>query len=196
MAISRRGIHFIFAAIVTGLGLTAVLSMYMGSSAPAIRTDASTVASSEAMPEEHPPADIADKLAGLIELSMENPQNADIRKEIGNLYYDLGEYDKAVDYYRRSLNIQPGDPHVETDLATCLYYLGRYDEALEILDAVIKKRPDFPQALYNKGIVLIHGNNDIQGGIAVWEHLMETDLEPAKRAELEQSIRQLKSIVR
>jgi tetratricopeptide (TPR) repeat protein len=196
MAMNRKGINLIFALIVIGLGSAAVFSIYRSSGNPALRTAAPGGPSSEPLSEDHPPVETDQQLAALIQMSMEDPQNAEIQAEIGNIYFDHKEYDKAIIYYQKSLDLRPGNPNVETDLATCFHYTGRNDEALILLDKVIKNRPDFPQALYNKGIVLIHGKNDIEGGIAAWEELLKSDLEPARRAELEQSIQRLKSSIR
>jgi tetratricopeptide (TPR) repeat protein len=197
MAASKRQINFIFAVIVIALGSLAVTFIYMRSGSPVIRPTEQTVSSTGGLPENHPPVDVAQKLAALLQMGAEDPQNADIQMEIGNIYYDLGEYESAAASYQKSLDIRPGNPYIETDLATCFHYLGRDDEALKILDNILKYSPDFSQALYNKGIVLIHGKNDIEGGIAAWEELLkQADLEPARRAEIEQSIQQLKSYTR
>ena len=193
---NRKGINLIFALIVIGLGCTAVFSIYRSSGNPVLRTAAPGGPSSEPLPEDHPPVETDQQLAALIQMSMEDPQNAEIQAAIGNIYFDHEEYDKAIIYYQKSLDLQPGNANVETDLATCFHYTGRNDEALKLLDKVIKNQPDFAQALYNKGIVLIHGKNDIEGGIAAWEELLKSDLEPARRAELEQSIQRLKSSIR
>jgi len=193
---SKQQINFIFALIVIALGSAAVLSMYMNSSDPIVQTSSPGGSSTDPMPEDHPPVDTANKLAALIQMSADDPQNTEIHTEIGNIHYDLGEYEKAIISYQKSLDLQPGNPYVETDMATCFHNLGQHDEALKILDNVIKYRPGFSQALYNKGIVLIHGKNNIESGIAVWEQLLKTDLDPARRAELEQSINQMKSSVR
>jgi tetratricopeptide (TPR) repeat protein len=196
MAMNKKKINLIFALIVIGLGSAAVYSIYMSSGNPLVRTEARSGSSSEPLPEDHPPVETDQQLSSLIQMSMEDPQNAEIQTGIGNIYFDRKEFDKAIIYYQKSLDLQPLNPYVETDLATCLHYMGRNDEALKLLDNVIKNRPDFHQALYNKGIVLIHGKNDIEGGIAVWEELLKSDLEPAKRAELEKSIQQLKSSIK
>jgi tetratricopeptide (TPR) repeat protein len=115
---------------------------------------------------------------------------------LANLYYDNGEYEKAAAAYQESLNLHPQDPGVETDLATCYYNLGQEDKALEILDRVLKYRPGFSQAMFNKGIVLISGKKDIKGGIAIWEELLRLDPVFAQKAELEQKIHQLKASVK
>jgi tetratricopeptide (TPR) repeat protein len=132
----------------------------------------------------------------LIRQGEENPQNADIQAQIGNIYYDMGEYNQAVTSYRRSLGLKPDQANVETDLATCFHYLGQDDEALKHFDHVLTYSPGFVQAMYNKGVVLIHGKNDIEGGLRTWEKLLQMDLDPAKRAEIEKSVQQLKSSMR
>jgi tetratricopeptide (TPR) repeat protein len=82
---------------------------------------------------------------------------------------------------------------VETDLATCLHYLGQHDKALEILNRILDYSPNFPQAMFNKGIVLAADGKDIQGAIALWEELLKLDPEFSKHAGLEQRINQLKA---
>jgi tetratricopeptide (TPR) repeat protein len=124
------------------------------------------------------------------------PQNPEYPTQIGNLYYDAGEYGKAVDYYQRSLKIRPRDPNVETDLATCFHYLGQEDRALEVLDNVLRYNPGFTQAKFNKGIVLIEGKKDVKNGIAVWEDLLRSDPNYSQREQLQQRIRQLKETAR
>ena len=138
MAMSRRQINCVFAVIVIGLAVAAGVSIFNKFGNPLIREAAVNDNPAGTMPDNHPPEEIAKRLAALIRMSADDPQNADILAEIGNTYYDLDEYDKAVDSYRKSLEIQPGNPYVETDLAACLHYLNRHDEALVILDNVLK----------------------------------------------------------
>ena len=123
----------------------------------------------------------------------EDPQNADYRTQMANIYFDLGQFDKAADFYQQSLEISPGVPSVETDLATCYHYLGQVDKALETLDKVLQYRPGFPQAMFNKGIILAYEKNDVQGAIRIWEDLSRSDPAFSQKAELEQKIRQLKA---
>jgi len=89
--------------------------------------------------------------------------------------------------------LRPQSPSVETDLATCYHLLGQHDRALEILDKVLQYRPHFAQALFNKGIVLHSGRNDLKGAIAAWEELLRTNPNLPQRADIEQRIEQLKA---
>ena len=137
-------------------------------------------------------SEVAGQLQELERLMSENPGNPDYPTQIGNLLYDHGDYQKATVYYEKSLGIRPQDPNVETDLAVCYHYIGQDDKALAILDRVISYRPEFSPAKFNKGMVLINGKKDVQGGISVWEDLLRSDPGLPNRQDLEQRIRQLK----
>ena len=130
-------------------------------------------------------------IASLEQLAAEYPENPEYFTQLGNLYYDNEEYEKAVAHYLESLKLRPEDPHVETDLATCYHYLDRHEEALEILSRVIQYRPDFSQARFNKGVVLVDGLKDRQGAIATWEELLRVIPDYSGRTALEQRIREL-----
>jgi cytochrome c-type biogenesis protein CcmH/NrfG len=188
MALSRSSINLILGIIVAALAITAVTAIYLNPSQPEIRSQTAEAQ----VPEKSPPVDLPNRVAALEQMAAREPQNSEYPAQIGNLYYDAGEYSKAVDYYRQSLKIRPRDPSVETDLATCFHYLGQEDRALEILDNVLSYSPGFTQAKFNKGIVLIEGKKDVKDGIAVWEDLLRSDPNYGQRAQLEQKIRQLK----
>lgn len=196
MTISDLRMNIVFACIVGALGATAATFMYRNSGLPASREAPASGSASEQLPKNHPPVDLASRLSDLEHLIVKDPQNADYQTQVGDIYYDLAQYEKAADSYQRSLKLRPQDQNVETDLAACLYYLGRYDKALEILNKVLEYSPGFPQAMFNKGIVLVGGKQDVKGGLAVWEDLLRSHSEFAKRVELEQKIRQLKASIK
>jgi cytochrome c-type biogenesis protein CcmH/NrfG len=193
MAISRFSVNLMFGIIVAALGITAGAAIYVNSKQP---EGQERPADNTQLPEKHPPVDSAARIAALEQLIAKEPQNADYLTQTANLYYDLGQYDKAADYYQRSLRIRPRDPNVETDLATCFHYLGQDDKALEILNNVLSYNPGFTQAKFNKGIVLVEGKKDIKGGITVWEDLLRSDPAYSQKTELEQRVQQLKASIR
>ncbi|MEJ2110817.1 MAG: tetratricopeptide repeat protein [Acidobacteriota bacterium] len=195
MEMNRKLWNIIFAVISIGLLVVAALAV-IKTEKPIMHSSAQNAPTKTAIPEPQPPLENSQVPAELIRKSAENPEDAGIQAQIGNQYYDQENYAKAADFYQKSLDLSPQNPPVETDLATCLYNLGRYDEALEHLDHVLEYAPGFSQALYNKGIVLIHGKGDVDGGIQVWEQLLLTDMEPARREELQRNIQQLKSSAR
>ncbi len=185
--------NLVFAIVVLALAGAALFSMYQNMDKPVVQEAPASDPASAALPENHPPMEAANRLTELEKMSAADPQNAEHKTKIGNTYYDLGQYQKAADAYEASLKLKPGDPGVETDLATCYHFLGQEDKALNLLNAVLQDRPDYPQALFNKGIVLIDGKHDAAAGIAVWESLLRSNPGFPQRAQIEQKIRTLKS---
>lgn len=193
MASSKSLVNFIFAGIVVVLGVTAAGAIYKNLSSPTNSPAAASETAASQMPANHPSPETIEKLMSLQQQIAEDPQNPDYLAQIANLYYDLQKYDKAIEFYQQSLNVRPGDARVETDLATSFHYLGQSDKALEALDKVLQYQPGFPQAMFNKGIILAHAKNDVQGAIKVWEDLLQTDPAFSQKADLEQMINQLKT---
>ena len=192
MPLNRFRVNLIFAFAVLVLAITAVSYMIATRS----NNPAAPDSSSSQAPKDLPDINMSKDLVDLEQLSAQNPGNADYKTQIGNIYYDMRQYDKAVVYYQQSLDLHPRNPNVETDMVVCFHYLGQEDRALEALNKVLGYSPDFPEAMYNKGIVLVSGKKDIKGGILVWENLLQSNPQYPKRAELQQSIDHLKSTIK
>lgn len=192
MALSKFRMNLAFAGIVVLLALSALAAAYFQTSSMYNLSEAGSRASDAVTAAGQTPDEAARRLESLEQMAAEHPENAAYQTQLANLHYDSGQFDKAAAHYQQSLKIRPQDPHVETDLATCYHYLGEHDKALEILDRVLKYSPDFSQAKYNKGIVLVNGKGDIKSGIAVWEEMLRSNPRLPQKEELEQKIRQLK----
>ncbi len=196
MAGNSAKTNTVFAVVVIFLAAIAVVSMYLDRNLPPVQEAAAPVnPAGTQLPPGHPPVDASNRIASLEQASQSDPQNADLMVQLGNAYYDAGQYQKAAEAYQQSLQLRPRNAGVETDLATCYHFLGQHDKALEILDKVLKYSPGFPQALFNKGIVL-QAANDTKGAIAAWESLLASDPNFPRRADIEQKINELKSSVR
>lgn len=192
MGLSRSTVNLIFGVAVAALGSAAAVSWF-STDRPHIHAEN---AGAMQMPEEHPPLDLEERISAIERLSAAEPQNPEYPAQIGNLYYDSGRYEKAAEYYERSLRLGPRNPNVETDLATCLHYMGQHDRSIQVLDNVLSYSPAFAQARFNKGIVLAEGKKDVAAGIAVWEDLLRSDPGYPHRAELERRIAQMKASIR
>lgn len=189
MTLKSLGTHIAFGALTATLGLVAGMTLYRNADRP----ETKAVAGGE-LPHNHPATDDASgRIETLRQMVAQSPENAEYRTQLGNIYYDIGDYQKAAEQYQQSLRLRPRNPSVETDLATCLHYMGQNDKSLEILDKVLEYSPGFDQAMINKGIVLSEGKKDVRGGIAVWEEFLRIRPEYRQRAELERRISTLKS---
>lgn len=184
----------LFGITVGLLATVAAVSMYLNKDLPPmIEGSDAPAAAGSGLPENHPPINMANQIAALEQLSRNNPGSSDIKIQLGNAYYDSGQFQKAAEAYEESLKLQPSNPGVETDLATCYHQLGQSDKALALLDKVLGYQPGFAQAMYNKGIVLQAGKKDIKGAIAAWEELLKANPGFPQRAEIEQKLSQMKT---
>jgi cytochrome c-type biogenesis protein CcmH/NrfG len=89
--------------------------------------------------------------------------------QLGNLYYDSDQADKAIKAYTKSLELHDGSADLLTDLGTMYRRAGQPKNAVEYFDKAIAKDPNHLTARFNKGVVLYHDLNDPAGGIASWE---------------------------
>jgi len=110
-----------------------------------------------------------------LEAELKNdPNNVQAMESLGNVYYDMKQFDKAIPYYQKVLEKNPEKYSVMVDLASAYWYSGQDDKAINTLKDVLKKDPTFPQALYNLGIIMLHGKNDLNSAKMYWEKLLKS----------------------
>jgi len=185
--------NLVFACLTALLAVTALTSIYFRAGHADNNPIAARESSAPAQTSTPMTGSATSQLAELERLAAEHPENAEYQTQQANLFYDAAQYEKAATHYQESLKIHPQDPYVETDLATCYHYLGQNDKALELLNSVLKSNPDFSQAKFNKGIVLINGMKDMKNGISIWKDLLKSDPDYSQKEELAQRIRQLEN---
>lgn len=118
----------------------------------------------------------------------QTPNDADLLSKIGNLYYDAQQYPEAVDYYERSLKVNPKANDVRTDMATAYHYMGQSDKALAEYNEVLKIDSKHANALFNEGMVKWQDKMDMKGAIAAWKQLLATNPDYAKKDQVQELI--------
>lgn len=113
--------------------------------------------------------------APLLEKLKTDANNPELLADLGNIYYDTQQYPTAIDYYQRALKSQPENTGVRTDLGTAYWYMGNPDTAIEEFNNVLKTDPNKANALFNLGIVKWQGKMDVEGAVAAWQKLLETN---------------------
>src|SRR5271169_3143347 len=113
------------------------------------------------------------KAATLLEKLKANPKDATTLNQLGILYRATHQFKEAEGYFEKSLEIDPKNADVRTDLASCLYYTGDADGALAQLNKVLTYDPKHAGALMNIGIIKWHGKNDVNGAVAAWQTLLK-----------------------
>ena len=101
-----------------------------------------------------PPAPVMQALQSFRGRLATNPNDLAALVGLAGLYFDAGKFDQAAIYDKRALALDPSNPDVRTDYATALHQTGHDLDALGQLEIVLKERPAFVQALYNRGVIL------------------------------------------
>jgi tetratricopeptide (TPR) repeat protein len=101
------------------------------------------------------------------------PNDAAVRSELGNLYFDAKRFDLAIPWYEASLRLNPKDISVSTDLAVCYHYIGDADRALRQIDQSLAIDPKHAKTLLNQGIIRAFGKQDLDGALESWEKVVK-----------------------
>jgi cytochrome c-type biogenesis protein CcmH/NrfG len=125
----------------------------------------------------------------LEKITKENPNDVAAWTNLGNLYFDTGNFKEAIAAYNKSLALNPNNADVLTDLGVMFRRTGQPRKAVEAFDKAAKIDPRHETSLYNKGIVLMHDLNDMPGAIKAWEELLKRN--PAATSPTGQSIKDL-----
>jgi cytochrome c-type biogenesis protein CcmH/NrfG len=119
----------------------------------------------------------------------EKPDDIEAWTQLGHLYFDSNNYDKAIVAYNKSLEINPDNADVWTDLGVMYRRSRRSNEAIKAFDRAIKIDLHHETSHFNKGIVLMHDLHDAEGAIKAWEELVS--INPAAQTPSGQSVSEL-----
>lgn len=190
LLLGLAGGWFIRKSFVPAPAATAVASP----AAPAANASPAQLGPLAAMPTPDQLKKMADtQAAPLLESLKADPRNSDLLARIGNIYYDVKQYPVAIDYYERSLKLQPANAAVRTDMATAYWYSGNADTALVEFNKALTYEPNKANTLFNIGIVKWQSKNDAAGAIAVWQKLLDTNPNYEARDKVQQMIDQARS---
>lgn len=122
-----------------------------------------------------PTAGRSQELDALIRETSQNPNNVSAWTDLGNLYFDTNQFDKAIWAYQKSLELQPNNPNVITDMGVMYRRKGQPEEAVKAFDRAISIDPKHEVSRFNKGIVLLHDLKKPQEAIRAWEELLKVN---------------------
>jgi len=193
---------YALAAICLVIGL-AIGYLLRGSASPAATAAAApdttsqppqaAMAQQQGMPTLDQMKQMADKQAApLLEKLKSEPNNAGLLNQIGMMYRAAHQFKSAIDYYQKSLDIDPKNVGARTDMASCMYYLGDVDGALAQLNKSLTYDPTHTGTLINIGIIKWKGKNDVDGAIATWQKALKLDPNPENKQLIEHLIAEAK----
>ena len=160
-------------ALVAGFFMGMALTVYKSRSG--LPVPASPTASAPAPPaaaNRGPSVAMATRIFELEKQTAQHPEDAEAWTQLGNLYFDSDNFEKSIEAYRKALAIKPDNADVWTDLGVMYRRSGKPDEAIKAFDRAIAINPGHEVSRFNKGVVLMHDLNDIEGAVRAWEELV------------------------
>ena len=142
----------------------------------------------DAMPQRHDHAGDP-HIAELEETVAKDPKNTEAWIELGNLYFDAQQLDKAIQAYEAAVKLQPENANVWTDLGVMYRRKGDTKQALAAFNKAQAVDPRHEISLFNAGVVLMHDLHQPQEAKAVWKKLIE--LNPSAKTPSGQSVKDL-----
>lgn len=96
---------------------------------------------------------IMPKIKELEKQLVSDPENIGLNTELGNNYFDLKQYRKALPFYKKVIKSNPKNVEVRIDLAVSFYNLQVVDSALIEINKALELNPHHQQGLYNIGVM-------------------------------------------
>lgn len=84
-------------------------------------------------------------------MATERPADAPVQFQLGNVLYDLGQLEAAVEAYRAAIALDDQLVGAFVNLGSSLDEMGKLDDAMTAYDAALKLDPDDPRTLCNMG---------------------------------------------
>src|SRR5215207_7054150 len=148
-----------------------IIGSQQGSQRALTPVAAPAAAQQNGAPSAPPPLDES-RATALKGTAQQNPADAASRVQLGNMYFDAGRFQEAVDWYEAALKVQPRDVSVSTDLGIAYYYMNQPDKALQQFDRSLAIAPRHAKTLLNIGIVRAFGKQDLKGAADAWQRVV------------------------
>jgi tetratricopeptide (TPR) repeat protein len=99
------------------------------------------------------------------------PNASPMRCSLVRLLIELGEYDRAMQQLRTAGRLDPGDPWIFFAIGNVLEHRGRMNDAIDQYRSVIRRFPDWPEALSRTALLLsCYDDASLRDGAAALEY--------------------------
>jgi cytochrome c-type biogenesis protein CcmH/NrfG len=102
----------------------------------------------------------------------QNPHDVEALVGLGRIYLQTGQMPKAIELYKRALEVDGNNVSALSGMAMILAQAGHSDQALVLFDRALAINPQVPMALLFKGRILYEDKQDYAGAIATWEQFL------------------------
>jgi cytochrome c-type biogenesis protein CcmH/NrfG len=133
------------------------------------------------------------RVRALTSAAEQRPQDAAVRVDLGNAYFDAERFPDAVKWYEDALRIDPKNVNASTDLGVSYYYMSQPDKAIEQFQKSLAVEPRHTKTLLNMGIVRAFGKQDLKGAADAWEQVIAIAPESNEGRAAKQALDSMKS---
>jgi hypothetical protein len=117
---------------------------------------------------------VQEQIAGLEAVVARDPDNADALFQLGEIYIQGQQWEKAISYFSRLLEVQSNNAHAQTDIGIALMELDRFSESEDALLKAIEMDPDYVDAHYSLGFLYTLGSPpNPEGAREHWQKVVE-----------------------
>jgi tetratricopeptide (TPR) repeat protein len=102
----------------------------------------------------------------------QDPNDARALVSLADANFMIQRFEKSEEYYERALKSDPKNINARLSLSNCYIFMQKPDEAIHQLDQILSMQKDYPEALYNKGLILLQSKRDPGGAKQVWTQLV------------------------
>ncbi len=104
--------------------------------------------------------EIHNRIKVLEDLLAKDPANLDANVELGNMYYDSGQFAKSIPFYKKALELKPNQPDVLADLGTCFRETGDPGKAVACYEQAYAIDKGHWKSVLNALVVSLHDLKD------------------------------------
>lgn len=133
-----------------------------------------------------------DRLEQLLAEVEARPEDPAARAAVADLYYAAREYGDAAYWWRQARNLDPADLDIRASLGFALLARGDVAGAVSEYESVLAEDPAHGDSLLALGRLRLYVEQDIAGGLALWERYLETAPDSPEADDLRQAIRALR----
>ena len=166
----KDSVVFAVTGVFFGLLVGWIIGSQQAVGTPAAPAPAATTA---AAPAQSAPALDENRASTLRAAAERNPQDAESRTQLGNLYFDAERFTDAVKWYEEASKLSPQDVNVSTDLGISYYYTNQPDRALTQFERSLALDPKHSKTLLNVGIVRAFGKQDLDGATKAFQQVLD-----------------------
>jgi cytochrome c-type biogenesis protein CcmH len=118
------------------------------------------------------------------------PSNAATRSalEDGKRAFAKQDFPKAIEAFKKVLEADPNQPEAHSYMGMILVQAGHADGAMMAFDRALAQAPNYPMALWGKGMILYREKKDYDGARVVLQQLLQLIPPGEDRAEIEKIV--------